>query len=316
MSKHLGLAGLALVASAIAFAAPQDPPRKTPRELGTVAWKRGFDAVLAESRASEKPVFALFQEVPGCATCVSFGEGALSHPLLVEAIETEFVPTLVYNNKGGEDARLLERFGEPSWNNPVVRFLDGDGRDVVPRRDRVYTEAALARRMREALAAAGRTPPVYLDWIDANARTPRERVTLETHCFWEGEACIGGHPAVTSTRASWDGGAEVVEVWFDPSAASAGELLAWAHRRGCGEKVVLHDESQRAAAVASYGEAVRVSSTPPTPSKASDQKRHLRHSALRALPLTRFQQTRVNAALAQGEDPRPWLSPRQRAALE
>ncbi len=316
MSKRLILAGLALVASAIALAAPTEEPREAPRELGRVDWQRDFGAALAASQASGKPVFALFQEVPGCATCVSFGEGALSHPLLVEAIESEFVPVLVYNNRPGEDAELLKRFGEPSWNNPVVRFFDGDGRDVVPRRDRVYTERALAQRMRAALSAADRTPPTYLDWIDANARTPRDRVTLETHCFWEGEACIGGHPAVRSTRASWDGGAEVVEVWFDPDAASAAELLAFAHQRGCGEKVVLHDETQREAAVASYGDAVRLSTTPPRPSKASDQKRHLRHSKLRDLPLTRFQQTRVNAALAQGQDPRPWLSPRQRAAVE
>ena len=47
---------------------------------------------------------------------------------MVEAIEDAFVPVVVFNNKGGKDAQLLKRFNEPSWNNPVVRFLDGSGK--------------------------------------------------------------------------------------------------------------------------------------------------------------------------------------------
>jgi len=35
----------------------------------------------------------------------------LSHPLIVEAIEDEFVPIVVYNNQAsGRDAKLLNRF--------------------------------------------------------------------------------------------------------------------------------------------------------------------------------------------------------------
>lgn len=309
--RHFAIFGSIVLGIAVAALAD----RGTPRELGDVAWPRDFDAALAQSAASGKPVFAFFQEVPGCATCVGFGQTALSHPLIIEGIESEFEPVLVYNNRPGADARLLERFGEPSWNNPVVRFLDAHGKDVIPRRGGIYTEQALATRMQQALAAAGRKAPEYLGWIDPLATTPRERVTLETHCFWEGEACIGGHPAVTATRASWDSGAEVVEVWFDPTRAEPAEILTYAHKRGCGEKVVLHNETQRVAAEDSFGQAVRTSASPPRPAKASDQKRHWKRSALRDLPLTRLQQARVNAALAMGSDPHRWLSPRQRAQV-
>lgn len=38
---------------------------KTPIEIGTVNWQRDHDAALALSAKSGKPVFALFQEVPG-----------------------------------------------------------------------------------------------------------------------------------------------------------------------------------------------------------------------------------------------------------
>ena len=34
-------------------------------EVGDVAWRRDFDAALAESKSTGKPVFAFFQEVPG-----------------------------------------------------------------------------------------------------------------------------------------------------------------------------------------------------------------------------------------------------------
>lgn len=34
-------------------------------ELGTVSWGRDFEGALAEGKRDGKPVFALFQEVPG-----------------------------------------------------------------------------------------------------------------------------------------------------------------------------------------------------------------------------------------------------------
>lgn len=38
---------------------------KQPIELGTVKWSRDLSATLASSKESGKPVFLLFQEVPG-----------------------------------------------------------------------------------------------------------------------------------------------------------------------------------------------------------------------------------------------------------
>jgi hypothetical protein len=36
-----------------------------PVELGTVEWQRDYEKAAAESKKSGKPVFLLFQEVPG-----------------------------------------------------------------------------------------------------------------------------------------------------------------------------------------------------------------------------------------------------------
>ena len=311
----LGLAASAAVLGCFLGATPAGA-KGGPRELGEVDWSRDFEAGIASAKQSERPVFLLFQEVPGCATCVGFGEGALSHPLLVETIETDFVPVAIYNNRGGEDAAVLERYGEPSWNNPVVRFVDGMGKDLIPRRDGVYHARSLAPRMRAALAAASRPVPDHLDWLIEETRLDaRPHATFVTHCFWEGEVCFGSDPAVRKTRASWHQGREVVEVWFDPEHSSYRDLVARARARGCADAVVSHDAEQAAIARSIFGDDVLAARGQPRKAPESDQKRHLRASKLRHLTLTPLQATRINAALADRKDPRPWLSPRQRALL-
>ncbi|MCA8957249.1 MAG: hypothetical protein KDC87_14330 [Planctomycetes bacterium] len=94
----------------------------------------------------------------------------LSHPLLVEAIVDLFEPVAVFNSEKGRDAELLKRFGEPAWNNPVVRFVDAAGRDWIARRDGVWTPAGIAARMVEALRAARRSVPQYLELLAAEGR--------------------------------------------------------------------------------------------------------------------------------------------------
>lgn len=68
----------------------------------------------------------------------------------------------IRNNVEGYEREVLERYDEPTWNNPVVRFVDGDGADVLPRKDRVWTYGGLIGRMASALAAAERSVP---DWL-------------------------------------------------------------------------------------------------------------------------------------------------------
>ncbi len=132
---------------------------ENPIEIGAVNWGRDLDKALKLSGQTGRPVFLLFQEVPGCSGCQDFGKTVLSKPRVVEAIENEFLPVLVYNNRGGEDRRLLERFNEPAWNYQVVRFLDSEGHDIIPRKDRIWTVRHLASRMIETLQAVGRPVP-------------------------------------------------------------------------------------------------------------------------------------------------------------
>ena len=39
-------------------------------ELGTIHWLRSYDRALELAARTGKPVLILFQEVPGCATCL------------------------------------------------------------------------------------------------------------------------------------------------------------------------------------------------------------------------------------------------------
>ncbi len=238
----------------------------------------------------------------------------MSHPLIVEAIETEFHPVLVYNNREGDDARLLERFGEPAWNNPVIRYLDARGNDLIPRKDDIWSVEGTARRLTAALRAAGRTVPDYLDWIGRSGET--ETAEFAMHCYWEGEAKLGSLPGVLATRAGWRDKLEVVRLEFDPKVVDYRKLLDTAQSFECASKVfALSDEQLSLARDLVGADAVRVAD-PMREAKDSDQLYYLRNSNLRHLPLTPFQATKVNGALGLKQPVEPWLSPRQRKLLE
>src|SRR5437764_1183987 len=104
-----------------------------PPELGRVNWMRGYDAAQKLSAQTGKPLLVLFDEVPGCSTVNAFGKSVLSHPLIVDAVESAFIPVVIYNNVEGDDRRVLEHFHEPTWNNPVIRILDTGGTELAPR---------------------------------------------------------------------------------------------------------------------------------------------------------------------------------------
>lgn len=77
-------------------------------------------------------------------------------------IESNFEPVAVYNNAGGADVKWLKQFGEPAWNFQVIRFIDAKGGDIIPRKDRIWTRAALAARLVEVLKKINRPVPEAL----------------------------------------------------------------------------------------------------------------------------------------------------------
>ena len=244
---------------------------------------------------------------------MGFGLGPLSQPFLVEAIESEFVPVLIYNNREGRDAELCKRFNEPAWNNPVVRFLSGSGADVLARKDQVWATKDLVQRMTAALRAAGRDSPDYLERLEAElAPTQPMRAVFAMYCFWEGEAKLGGIEGVLSTRPGQFEQEEVVEVTYDAARVDFAVLVAAALELQCAGRVYCSDDSQLAIARAKVGEKAVKRVDRPTNTPASDRKHALRATPWWHVPMTPLQQARVNADLALGRDPERWLTPRQR----
>ncbi|MFK7898320.1 MAG: VPGUxxT family thioredoxin-like (seleno)protein, type 2 [Myxococcota bacterium] len=289
-----------------------------PRELGRIEWLRDYETAQARSAAESKPIFLLFQEVPGCQTCVSFGAEVLSNPLLIEAIEDEFIPLAILNNEGGDDRRVLQKFGEPAWNNPVVRFIDAQGQDLIPRRDRIWRAGEIAERMIQSLGQSDRPVPPYLTALrDELSPQKIEKATLSMGCYWAGEACLGELPGLLSSRTGDLGGREVVELRYDATRLRYEDLLAHARTSDCADGVFAHNEAQLSAATKLFGPAARLAKGKATDASRRNQKFHLKRAkTIAELELTPAQATKLNHSAWTKSDPTPHLSPRQRSTLK
>lgn len=266
-----------------------------PIELGNVNWLRSYDKALQVSEETKKPILILFQEVPGCATCQKYGQQVLSHPLIVDAIENEFVPLAIFNNHKGEDARILNLYNEPSWNNPVVRITDHQGKDIIERVSGDYSPEVLIANVTLALNASFRKVPAYLnlllDELSAEKEKPGKTV-FSMYCFWSGEAFLGSLDGVIKSEPGFMGSKEVVRVWYDTS-------------------VIIHKQLNNAAKTQSMHELewnnnFRADKEP---------QYYLRNSPYKALALSDIQKTKINATLAEGKNAEIYLSPTQLKCL-
>ncbi|RYD35411.1 MAG: hypothetical protein EOP86_08565 [Verrucomicrobiaceae bacterium] len=288
-------------------------PSSNPEAVGTVAWGRDPDAALTSSGDTGKPVFALFQEVPGCAGCRQFGREVLSDPLVVEAIQSEFIPLLIHNNSSGGDSGVLKRFGEPAWNYQVVRFLDTRGKDVIPRRERVWETGPLTERMIDALARAGRPAPLYLKLIAAEHSPSLKKAAFAMDCFWTGEMKLGRIDGVVTTEAGFINGQEVTLAGYDPVLIPLPRLIAAAEKVECARAVYvpgpeLPDFQTTRLLVGSLSGYRKA--------PANDQKKQLSNFGSTKPGLTPAQAAKVNSWIGQDRAKAlAHLSPRQRAAL-
>ena len=288
-----------------------DDTEKSHVELGVVKWNRDFDKAKSIAKKANKPLFVLFQEIPGCQTCQDFGNSALSFPLVVEAIEDLFVPVAIFNNKEGTDADLLKKFKEPAWNNPVVRYLNPNEVDIIDRKDKVWTIDGTIERMITALKKAGKPVPGYLPLARKASNEKTEVAEFAMHCYWEGEAKLGSINGVHSTRSGWRNGLEVVQLQFSPSQVDYKTLLDAAQKFECASKVFTHNKNQFEIAKTAVQSKAEQASGPMRDAKASDQKYYLSHTIYKYLPLTELQATKINVLAKQRKQANSLLSPRQ-----
>jgi len=320
MKKHIkDISLLFLVILSLGF--PDIVTAEDNIEVGLVNWNRNFEESLEQSKKGNKPVLALFQEVPGCAGCQAFGRDVLSHPLIVEAIESEFIPVLVYNNRSGEDARLLRKYNEPAWNFQVIRFLDSSGKDIIPRRDRVWTIGDVARRMCRTLGKVGKDIPLYLYGLALEYNNPHlQQVVLVMNCFWQGEMKLGGINGVVKTEAGFLRHQEVTRVWYDETLISLMDIIREASKVQCADRVYVEKKDAGKTLKNIKHSSLKIETFDVDEYRkapVSDQKKQVQGSAFMNLDLTQFQMTKLNAFIRIDTGKLgKYLSPRQKAQLE
>lgn len=277
-----------------------------PIELGDVHWLRDLAKAQALSKQSGKPILILFQEIPGCSTCQRYGSQVLSHPLIVEAIEAEFIPLAIHNNKGGEDGRMLKLFNEPSWNNPVVRIVDAQLKDVLDRLDGDYSPKGMTNYMIKALHTIKKQVPNYLQLLKESFTFNTGQLTFGMYCFWEGEKKLGSLQGVTRTIPGFVNGHEVVQVTFDPEYISPEKLMTEAKKQECANQVYVE-----ASDLTSFSKTNPLLK-PITGFRADKEPQYyLMHTEFRYIPMLPIQASRINSAIALRLDPSIYLSRRQ-----
>ncbi len=291
--------------------------QKNPVELGEVQWLRDFDEAVSKAQLEKKPVFILFQEVPGCATCQRYGKAVMSHPFIVEAIETYFIPVAIYNNKGGKDAEVLRYYREPTWNNPVVRIVSSDKKNLVPRLSGNYSSLGVLQTIITAMDQIGLAVPQYLELFEEeliSKALETEKVTFSMYCFWTGEGNFGQIPGVVSTKSGFMDSREVVQVEYSPEVISFKKLLEKALREDMFDHVYTHNDKQKRVAQSLLeGKQIHSRST----FRADHQpKYYLSRTQYRSVPMTPLQASRVNSTIGKGKSPDFLLSPRQLAILD
>lgn len=269
----------------------QTKPGQQPEELGQVSWYRDYQTATQQAKEQGKSVLILFQEVPGCSTCRNYGHNILSHPLLVEAIENEFIPLAIYNNKGGKDREILEKYGEPSWNNPVVRIVDPNGKNLVKRVSGNYAALGLFNAMNTVLKKTNGAVPDYMQLLGeelAGQQNAQEKY-FKMYCFWSGEKHLGQANGVIATEPGFMGGSEVVKVTYDASKINPYQLDAHAEKASC--QPVKETGNYRVA--------------------QKDEQYYLKQTNYKYLPLSDLQKTKINSALGSQQSALKYLSPKQ-----
>lgn len=261
-------------------------------ELGKVSWYRDYDQAIQQAKKQNKPVLILFQEVPGCATCRNYGHNVLSNPLMTEAIENEFIPLAIFNNKKGKDLAILRKYKEPTWNNPVVRIVNAKGENIVKRVASDYSAKGLYRAMVKALENSGIPIPEYMKILGKELSYLRNPNIKEAHfkmyCFWTGEKQLGSNEGVLKTKAGFMNG-EVVKVTYDSKKINKDDLERFA-------------QANKMKPIKDNGNFVWAE---------KDEDYYLQHSRFKYLPLSEVQKTKINSALGSRKNAQRYLSPKQ-----
>ncbi len=145
-----------------------------------------------------------------------------------------------------------------------------------------------------ALAAVPAFTSDNVKTATANA-AETETATFSMYCYWTGEATLGRVEGVVGSRIGHWGGAEIVQVDYDPSKTDVGELTQALKRQRSFYSLIASDDSDRAEA-ARHLDSGDIDSRRGQP-HFIDPKHSLRtrHPELLALDLTEEQAIALNS---------------------
>ena len=247
----------------------------------------------------------------------------LAQPRVIEILENDFIPVAIYNNAGGYDKKILNHFNEPSWNYQVMRFLDADLKDIIPRKDKVWDVQGTLKRMAKALEVSGKSSSQgSAKKAESSSQTgPNKVAVFAMYCFWTGEAKLGSLDGVYETEAGFYDGREVVVVKYNDKQIDLLTLVGEAEKFDCASAVYLPDaadqklvkDKTRLRTVRKFDFNAGYRRAP-----ESDQKRQLSSakSMLKKLDLTPQQWTKLNSRRVSGDSVQELLTPSQYSALK
>lgn len=312
------LGALSLAGTADLFAQPAgvDAQKSTGDEFANISWDFEFDNASEFAGRKGYPMLVLLVELPASPASVQFGQEVLSHPLIHDAIESQFVHVAVFNGLDENAERTRKLLGERRFGDSVIHLITPDHKPLVKRLANNRTVAGLAGAMVTALEKSKRSVPLFLQLLaeETGARTcETRRATFQTHCFWEGESALGRVPGVLSTTPGFIQSKEVVEVEYDPGAISLEGLYSIAKSKDVATGIVARNESEAFIAGKLFGENVLLTDEATRPD--AEPKYYLAKTLYRHVPMTSLQASRINAAIHRKEDPSAFLSRRQKGFL-
>ena len=197
-----------------------------------------------------------------------------------------------------------------------MRFLDSELKDVLPRKDKVWTINGTAKRLASALKKSGKDVPSYLtNVLIPESDRENKYAAFAMYCFWTGEAKLGSLDGVIATEAGFYDGHEVVVVKYDEDTIKLLDLVAEAEKFECASAVYLPTKIDRdLVANKTRLKNVKLFDSKKGYRKApqADQKKQLsKVTGLEDLNLTPMQWTKLNSSRVSGQSFESWLSPRQ-----
>jgi len=220
----------------------------------------------------------------------------MTNPLLIDSVEKAFVPALIVNNTGGDDAKVLKKFKEPAWNYQVIRFFDKDHKDIIPRKGIETNLAELAQRTEAALLKQKKDIPESLKMLRLETDVSKhKKVAFAMFCYWTGEMELGGVDGVVYTESGWLEGREVTLVTYHTDKVQVETIIKKAASVKCANKVFLPQNAQYKPSDETkhlkYGQLTdkyRIA-------KQSDQKKQLEGTKYSKINLSPIQKTKLNS---------------------